>query len=107
MYYQERISYDGKKVYVYNLKDTSARGNNYSTGKKMISKPCHFQHVQGTQAIDGCMGIEKIKSDIADIYFLGLGTKAGRSDTERSASKAEKKESGKEKSIKASSVSKK
>ena len=94
MWNQERMSYDGKKLYVSTLKETSARGYNVSAklDKKMISKPCNFQHVQGTQAIDECMAIEKIKSDIADIFF-SLGAK------DRGATKAGKKESRKEKLI--------
>ena len=40
--------------------------------KEMISKPCNFQHIQGTQALDECIAIDKIKSDIA-MALLGLG----------------------------------
>lgn len=40
--------------------------------KDMISRPCNFQHIQGTQALDECLEIEKIKSDIHDSIF-GLG----------------------------------
>lgn len=32
--------------------------------KEMISRPCNFQHIQGTQAIDECLEIDRIKSDI-------------------------------------------
>lgn len=32
--------------------------------KEMISKPCNFQHIQGSQAIEQCIEIEKIKGDI-------------------------------------------
>lgn len=41
-------------------------------GKEMISKPCNFQHIQGTQALDECMEIERIKTDIQAAFF-GLG----------------------------------
>ena len=102
MWNQERVSYDGKRLYISTLKEASARGYNVfaKLNKKMISAPCNFHHVQGTQAIDECMGIEKIKSDIADIFF-GLGTKVDTSDMDRGATKARKKKSRKEKSIKA------
>lgn len=32
--------------------------------KEMISKPCNFQHIQGSQAIDECLEIERIKGHI-------------------------------------------
>lgn len=32
--------------------------------KEMISKPCNFQHVQGSQAIEECIEIERIKGHI-------------------------------------------
>ena len=32
--------------------------------KEMISKPCNFQHVQGSQAIDECIEIERVKAEI-------------------------------------------
>ena len=55
--------------------------------KEMISKPCNFQHIQGTQALDECMEIEKIKTDIQAAFF-GLGLRRGRNETDAgSASK--------------------
>ena len=43
------MSYDGKRGYFSALKETSVCGNNVSAKlDKMISKPCNFQHVQGT-----------------------------------------------------------
>ena len=47
--------------------------------KEQISKPCNFQHIQGTQALDECLEIEKIKADILAAFF-GLGTSVGRSE---------------------------
>ena len=35
--------------------------------KEMISKPCNFQHIQGSQAIEQCIEIEKIKGDILSL----------------------------------------
>ena len=101
MWNQERTSYDGKKGYVPALKETSACGYNVSAklNKMTISEPCNFQHVQGIRAIDECLGIEKIKSDIAG-FLSGLGTKVGRSDTDRGTSKAGKEVSRKTKSVK-------
>lgn len=32
--------------------------------KEMISKPCNFQHIQGSQAIEQCIEIERIKGHI-------------------------------------------
>ena len=49
--------------------------------KEMISKPCNFQHIQGTQALDECMEIERIKTDIQAAFF-GLGLKKERTGTE-------------------------
>lgn len=75
---QERARDDGKKGYI-----ASGGGSEPARFKKdMISKPCNFQHIQGTQAIDECMDIEKIKSDIIATFF-GMGTKGGRSETDR------------------------
>lgn len=55
--------------------------------KEMISKPCNFQHIQGTQALDECMEIEKIKTDIQAAFF-GLGLRRVRNETDAgSASK--------------------
>lgn len=48
--------------------------------KEMISKPCNFQHIQGTQALDECLAIDKIKSDIA-MAFLALGTGRARMES--------------------------
>lgn len=100
-WHQERMRDDGKKG------GPLAGGGGGATGaqgvaepvrfrKEMISKPCNFQHIQGTQAIDECMDIEKIKADIIAAFF-GLGTKAGRSETDGDAqpqhkSKKKKKE---------------
>ena len=48
--------------------------------KEMISRPCNFQHIQGTQAIDECLEIEKMKSDIqAAVWALAP---CGRLETE-------------------------
>ena len=48
--------------------------------KEMISKPCNFQHIQGTQALDECLEIEKMKGDILAAFF-GLGPR-GRTETD-------------------------
>ena len=48
--------------------------------KEMISKPCNFQHIQGTQALDECIEIEKIKTDIQAAFF-GLGSARARKET--------------------------
>ena len=91
MWNQERIKDDGKKGYISKLAGQSASGYKEPAKfeKKMISKPCNFQHIQGTQAIDECVDIEKIKVDIVAFLF-GLGTKAGRSETDAVARKAGK-----------------
>ena len=75
MWNHERIQDNDKKGY-------SGYKEPAKLDKSMISKPCNFQHMQGTQAIDLSMKIEKIKSDIV-AFFFGLGTKAGRLETER------------------------
>jgi hypothetical protein len=78
-WHQERLRDDGKKGFV---SAAAQSGNEPARFRKdMISKPCNFQHIQGTQAIDECMDIEKIKADIVAALF-GLGTKAGRSEAE-------------------------
>lgn len=78
-WHQERMRDDGKKGFV----SLAAQAGNEPARfrKEMISKPCNFQHIQGTQAIDECMDIEKIKADIIAALF-GLGTKAGRSESD-------------------------
>ena len=90
-WHQERMRDDGKKGFV----STAAQSGNEPARfrKEMISKPCNFQHIQGTQAIDECMDIEKIKADIIAALF-GLGTKAGRSevDVDRPQKRKKKKE---------------
>ena len=89
---QERARDDGKKGFVV----AGGASEPVQFRKDMISKPCNFQHIQGTQAIDECMDIEKIKSDIIASFF-GMGTKAGRSETDARASQAEKPKSRKKK----------
>jgi len=75
-WHQERMRDEKGKGYVPPL------GSRFK--KEMISRPCNFQHIQGTQALDEILEIEKIKSDIhATIY--GLGPR-GRLDTVDSAS---------------------
>lgn len=50
------------------MKDEKGKGSSQSSTmkfrKEMISKPCNFQHIQGSQAIEQCMEIERIKGDI-------------------------------------------
>ena len=46
--------------------------------KEMISKPCNFQHIQGSQAIEQCIEIEKIKGDILSL----LDSLKSKSDTD-------------------------
>lgn len=53
--------------------------------KEMISKPCNFQHIQGTQALDECMEIERIKTDIQATFF-GLGSVTARRNLEAKVS---------------------
>lgn len=91
-WHQERMRDDGKKGFI----SSGAQSGNEPARfrKEMISKPCNFQHIQGTQAIDECMDIEKIKADIVAALF-GLGTKAGRSEAdvvERPQKRKKKKE---------------
>ena len=57
--------------------------------KEMISKPCNFQHIQGTQALDECMEIERIKTDIQAAFF-GLALMKGRNGTELGSSASKK-----------------
>ena len=83
---QERARDDGKKGYI-------APGQSSEPArfrKDMISKPCNFQHIQGTQAIDECMDIEKIKSDIIATFF-GMGTEAGRAESDSKGSQVQEK----------------
>lgn len=81
-WHQERQRDDGKKGPA-----TSTAGAQQPRFKKeMISKPCNFQHIQGTQALDECLEIEKIKADIIAALF-GLGTTAGRTESDGPAAK--------------------
>lgn len=87
-WHQERMRDDGKKGFVSLGAQSGSEPARFR--KDMISKPCNFQHIQGTQAIDECMDIEKIKADIIAALF-GLGTKAGRSETDGDAAQKSKK----------------
>lgn len=65
--------------------------------KEMISYPCNFQHVQGSQAIEECIEIERIKGQIlASLANLKLKsanfTESGSASKPRSNSKSKKKE---------------
>lgn len=82
---QERLRDDGKKGSI----ATVGASQMSRFRKEMISKPCNFQHIQGTQALDECLEIEKIKADIIAALF-GLGTKAGRSEPDGEASSKRK-----------------
>lgn len=95
-WHQERMRDDGKKKGSFSSSHSSG-AEPIRFRKEMISKPCNFQHIQGTQAIDECMDIEKIKADIVAAFF-GLGTKAGRLETDvetQQKSKKKKKEPAK------------
>ena len=81
-WHQERQRDDGKK----GLFTSTAGPQQPRFKKEMISKPCNFQHIQGTQALDECLEIEKIKADIIAALF-GLGTTAGRTETDGQAAK--------------------
>ena len=89
-WHQERMRDDGKKG------PSSVAGGSVATPpsirfkKEMISKPCNFQHIQGTQALDECLEIEKIKADILAAFF-GLGTGIGRAETDSGEQKKKKK----------------
>ena len=54
--------------------------------KEMISYPCNFQHVQGTQAIDQCLEIERVKGQIL-ASLANLKLKSSSFTDEGSASK--------------------
>ena len=90
-WHQERMRDDGKKgpgTVVTAATNTPA----IRFSKEQISKPCNFQHIQGTQALDECLEIEKIKADILAAFF-GLGTSVGRSEVD----KGDQKKKGKKK----------
>ena len=97
-WHQERMRDDGKKGA---LGAQQPGTPEMRFRKDMISKPCNFQHIQGTQAIDECMDIEKIKADIIAAFF-GMGTKAGRSEADGGTpqkSRKKKKEPPKQKLV--------
>lgn len=91
-WHQERQRDDGKKGPTSNA--VGVQQTRYK--KEMISKPCNFQHIQGTQALDECLEIEKIKADIIAALF-GLGTSAGRSEPDGQATKRKGSQSKKSK----------
>ena len=91
-WHQERVRDDGKKGSVLNASQT---GEPTRFRKEMISKPCNFQHIQGTQAIDECMDIEKIKADIIAAFF-GLGIKSSRLESTDSPAPKQKSKKKKE-----------
>lgn len=78
-WHQQRQRDDGKKGPATTGGGGAAQVSRFR--KEMISKPCNFQHIQGTQALDECLEIEKIKSDIIAALF-GLGTSVGRSEVD-------------------------
>lgn len=80
------MQWDAEKVKEERVKGASAS----QFRKEMISKPCNFQHIQGTQALDECMEIEKIKTDIQAALF-GLGPARPRNSPDaHSRSKGER-----------------
>ena len=89
-WHQERMRDDGKKGSFVSQNNSNGGAEAMRFRKDMISKPCNFQHIQGTQALDECMDIEKIKADIIAALF-GLGTKAGRSEMDSEAQKVKSK----------------
>ena len=83
------LQWDAEKA-----KEERSKGNSGSSSpaqfrKEMISKPCNFQHIQGTQALDECMDIEKIKTDIQAAFF-GLGSAQARRSVETKSGKRKK-----------------
>ena len=86
-WHQARMRDDGKKG-PSTVAPASAPAGRFN--KKMISKPCNFQHIQGTQALDECLEIEKIKADILAAFF-GLGTAVGRTEVDSIEQKKKKK----------------
>ena len=99
-WHQERMRDDGKKGPSAVVGGASANTPAIRFSKAQISKPCNFQHIQGTQALDECLEIEKIKADILAAFF-GLGTGVGRSEVETPDPKKKgkkKKDQGKSKS---------
>ena len=91
-WHQERQRDDGKK----GPASTESVAQPARFRKEMISKPCNFQHIQGTQAIEECLEIEKTKGDILAALF-GLGTSAGRSEADGQAVKRKSSQSKKSK----------
>ena len=85
-WHQERMRDDGKKGPSTVAGSASANTPAIRFRKEQISKPCNFQHIQGTQALDECLEIEKIKADILAAFF-GLGTSVGRSEVDTSDQK--------------------
>lgn len=89
-WHQERMKDDGKKGPGSVGVSAAASAPSIRFRKEMISKPCNFQHIQGTQALDECLEIEKIKADILAAFF-GLGTGVGRSDADLASDQKKKK----------------
>lgn len=88
-WHQERMRDDGKKG-PGSVAGTASAAPSVRFRKEMISKPCNFQHIQGTQALDECLEIEKIKADILAAFF-GLGTGVGRAEMDLNDQKKKKK----------------
>ena len=70
--YRTYLSWHEERTREERSKGASSPASQHRFKKEMISKPCNFQHIQGTQALDECIAIEKIKGDIAAAFF-GLG----------------------------------
>lgn len=56
---------------------TSSHGPTFR--KEMISKPCNFQHIQGAQAIEECIEIEKIKAQVNTAFAVMASKKPDES----------------------------
>ena len=73
------------------VKEGAASPHGPTFRKEMISKPCNFQHIQGAQAIEECIEIEKIKAQV-NTAFAGLASKKkGNEPMEQQGSRTPKK----------------
>ena len=72
------------------VKEGAASPHGATFRKEMISKPCNFQHIQGAQAIEECIEIEKIKANVNGA-FAGLAPKKSSDAVEQQGSRTPKK----------------
>lgn len=88
--YKTYTSWHDERMKSEKIKEGAASPHGPTFRKEMISKPCNFQHIQGAQAIEECIAIEKIKFQVNGA-FAGLAPAKSEESTDQGGSRAAKK----------------